>query len=303
MKNIIQLLIYILISNAIIAQNSGLELKKAEDVNKIVPEKLLPDIVSTELGYEFGSAFNKIYNKLYFGVRLNKEWQAEIRFSEKIENVWSKPQKLNLPDKYTYNDPFLTESENNLYFVSNQPLKGTGEPKDFDIWFMEKTENGWSKPINAGQIINSEKDEFYVSISDNGTMYFVSNSHTKTEEDKWNFDIYYSEYQNNEYSKPITLSPVVNSDYFECDPFISNDESYLIFCSSKPGGYGEGDLYISFKNTKNEWNEPINMGEIINTEFHEFCPQVTKDGKFLLYTSNGNLYKVSTEIIKKLEMQ
>lgn len=40
-----------------------------------------------------------------------------------------------------------------------------------------------------------------------------------------------------------------NTDYNNSDPLIAPDESYLIFHSGRPHGFGEHDLYISLK-----WN-------------------------------------------------
>ncbi len=181
------------------------------------------------------------------------------------------------------------------------PLEKFGEPKDFDIWYMQKTAKGWSAPKHTGDVINSDKDEFYVSISNNGTVYFVSNRHTLGENDQWDFDIYYSVIKDGKYREPVRLNLTINSVYFECDPFIAPDESYLVFSSSRPGGFGEGDLYICFKEKDNKWSKPINMGEKINTEFHEFCPQVTKDGLKFLYTSKGDIYYINTLILEGIK--
>jgi topoisomerase IA-like protein len=43
------------------------------------------------------------------------------------------------------------------------------------------------------------------------------------------------------------------------------------------------------------------MGKEINTENYEYCPFVTKDGKYLFYTSNQDIYWVSIEIINKIK--
>ena len=78
------------------------------------------------------------------------------------------------------------------------------------------------------------------------------------------------------------------------------DESYLIYCSTRDGGYGRGDLYISFKNAQGEWTDAVNMGAAINTKHYEYCPFVTKDGKYLFYTSNQDIYWISTAVIEVL---
>lgn len=38
----------------------------------------------------------------------------------------------------------------------------------------------------------------------------------------------------------------------------------MIFCAVRKEGYGQGDLYISFKNESGTWSEAKNMGGQIN---------------------------------------
>ena len=194
----------------------------------------------------------------------------------------------------------LSFDEKKLYFISNRALNGTGDAKDIDIWYIQKTDEGWSEPVNAGEGINSEKDEFYISLSNTGTIYFASNFHT-SDTNYWDFDIYCSQTENGKFLAPVNLGDSINSLGFECDAFVSPGETYIIFCSTRPGGYGEGDLYISFRNDDNTWTEAKNMGETINTKTHEFCPFVTRDGKYLFYTSNEDIYWIDSKIIENLK--
>lgn len=79
------------------------------------------------------------------------------------------------------------------------------------------------------------------------------------------------------------------------------DESYVIFCSIRKEGFGQGDLYISFKDDAGNWSKAKNMGSVINTTGHELCPFVTKDGKYFFYTSNQDIYWVDARIINSLK--
>ena len=101
--------------------------------------------------------------------------------------------------------------------------------------------------------------------------------------------------------KSVLLGAAINSEQYEADVFISPDESYIIFCSTRENGFGRGDLYVSFKNFDGTWSKTINMGAEINSSNYEYCPFVTKDGKYLFYTSNQDIYWVSTDIIKKIK--
>jgi len=141
-----------------------------------------------------------------------------------------------------------------------------------------------------------------MSFTSDGSMYFATNKESD-ESRKHDFNIYKAQYKNGAFLKPKKLGDAINSIRYEADVFISPDESYIIYCSARKTGYGRGDLYISFKNDMDEWTQAVNMGEPINTEGHELCPFVSKDGKYLFYTSNQDIYWVSTDIIESMKTE
>lgn len=261
------------------------------------PKMFAPNFISTE-EQEFGSVFNKMGTEFYFGVDVGK--RNEIRYSTMQEGRWTKPKTIISHDRYSYNDPFLSNDENRLYFISKRALDGKGEIKDVDIWYVERRGDGWSEPINVGSNINTRGDEYYISFTDDGTMYFASNGQTRKDTARTDHDIYYSKVIDNEFQEPVLLDSTVNTTGYEADVFVAPDGSYLIFCSTRDGGFGGGDLYISFKNADGNWTKAVNMGKEINTKNYEYCPFVTKDGKFIFYTSNQDIYWVSTKIIKEI---
>lgn len=255
-----------------------------------VPKIFAPNTISKLNEYEFGSVFNKDATEFFYAVIVNGK--EEIRYSKLVGDDWSKPKTILSHKRYGYNDPFLSPDEKRLYFISKRPISGFGKPKDYDIWYIEKQPKGWSEPINAGPIINSKSDEYYISFTNTGTMYFSSNKEGN------NFDIYSSAFIDGEFQTPKRASDAINTKAYEADVFIAPDESYIIFCTTRKEGFGRGDLYISFRNSNGTWTQSVNMGQPINTNNHELCPFVSKDGKYLFYTSNQGIYWVSTEIFK-----
>ncbi len=260
-------------------------------------EMFAPNFISTE-EHEFGSVFSADGTEFYYAVDIKRK--PVIRYSKLSDGVWSKPETILSHEKYGYNDPFLSPDENRLYFISKRALDGVGELKDHDIWYVEKKNNGWSEPINAGPNINSEGNEYYISFTDTGTMYFSSNVNAPEVRKRSDLDIYYSPFINGEFQEAISVGDSINTENYEADVFIAPDESYLIFCSTRPGGLGMGDLYISYKNADGTWSKAMNMGESVNTEYHELCPFVTADGKYLIYTSNQDIYWISAEIVDRI---
>ncbi|MGB5819797.1 MAG: ankyrin repeat domain-containing protein [Saonia sp.] len=266
----------------------------------LTPEVFAPNFISTEES-EFGSVFNTQGTVFYYGVDVNGK--SEIRFSKLVDDRWSNPETMLSHERYGYNDPFLSPDGNRLYFISERALDGLGDLKDYDIWYVEKVKERWSEPINAGPNINSDGNEYYISFTKDGTMYFSSNVSAPEERKRSDFDIYYSKFIDGEFQKIISLGDSINTPEYEADVFVAPDESYVIFCAIRPEGLGRGDLYISFKNPDGIWTKSINMGEKINTENHELCPFVTLDGKYLFYTSNQDIYWVDAKIIEDFRGQ
>ncbi len=247
----------------------------------MVPELFAPGIICTEK-YEGASAFS-IDGKLFIFRRLTSYMQVypDIYMMKEMNSRWTKPQPLSFQGKYRAGDFTLAPDGKTLYFASNRPLKGDGEPLTTgdNLWKVEITEEGWSKPRPFGSLINTERHESYPSLAGNGTLYFFRR------EPKVRTEIYRSRLVDGQYTEPKDLGAPINTEFDEWDPYIAPDESYLVFCSTKPAGYGEDDLYISFKKEDNSWANPINMGAEINSAGSENRPYVTLDGKYLFFTS------------------
>ena len=200
---------------------------------------------------------------------------------KQINGTWSEPETACFSGIPEYSDAyaFFTYDGRTLFISSQRPLPGQKEnKKDSDIWFIQKDKEEWGVPIHGGEIINSIVDDSCPSLSRLNNLYFSSNR-------EGHYDIYVSHFSERGFSEPKKLNAAINTQHFEGHPFIAADESYLIFSSDRPGELGEGDLYVSFKGKDNEWIEPLNMGDKINSAFHDVAPYVSPDGKYLFFCS------------------
>jgi hypothetical protein len=262
-----------------------------------VPAVFAPGLISTQGQTEFGSIFSKDGTEFFYAAEPGGV--AQIRYMKLVNGKWTDAITIMSHSVYSYNDPFLSPDEKRLYFISNMPLSGSGEKKDYDIWFITREGNGWSAPVNAGNNINSSGNEYYISFTKTGTMYFSSNGKA-TDEKKENYDIYSSKNVKGEFQSPVKLPEAINSSHYEADVFVDPEETYVIFCANKPGGNGRGDLYISYKDGDGSWQPAKNLGKEINAERSEYCPFVTPDGQYFFYTKSNDIYWVDTKFLKSL---
>jgi Tol biopolymer transport system component len=263
-----------------------------------VPAVFAPDLISLKDHYEYGSTFSKDGKEFYYAVIIDKK--PQIRYSKFVNNAWTTPKTVISSNSYEYNDPFLSPDGKWLFFISDRAMDGKGAKKDFDIWYLKREKDGWSEvPVNAGKAINTDKNEYYMSFTKDGTMYFSSNGGTTQATDK-NYDVKSARFSGGTFKPSVKLVAAVNTEHYEADVFVSPDEQYIIFCSERPGGSGEGDLYISFKSKSGEWQKAKNMGNVINTAGYEFCPFVTSDGQYFFFSRGGDVFWVNAKVIDTL---
>jgi len=88
------------------------------------------------------------------------------------------------------------------------------------------------------------------------------------------------------FGKPVNLGPNINSSSIEVDPSISADGLELFFESRRPGGYGNGDIYVSRRASKDDpWGPCMNIGAPVNTAYYDQAPSISADGLSLYFSS------------------
>jgi Tol biopolymer transport system component len=78
----------------------------------------------------------------------------------------------------------------------------------------------------------------------------------------------------------------VNTAFEDFAPHISKNGLSLYFASTRPGGFGGEDLWVSRRAKRNDpWGPPVNLGPIINTDANERSPGLSRDGHLLFFAS------------------
>jgi hypothetical protein len=184
--------------------------------------------------------------------------------------------------------PFVTKDESFLVFTTRRKgttgnLTGIGGLYTSDIYFSQVQNGKWTKAKSIGPQINTMEDEQCVGLSSDGSQLMIYQE-TPTVLG----DIYYSTRNKGKYTKPVNLSPTINTKDMETEAYIMPEGTTMYFISNRPGGVGKADIYVSHKLPDGTWGMPVNLGNIINTPEDEAFPRVTDDGKTLYFASKGH---------------
>ena len=249
-----------------------------------------PGIVSTEF-QELNAAFSPDGNTFMWTLADPMRTYYTIMQYQRQGDEWVGPDVVSFSGKYSDADPIFSPDGERVYFISKRPLQdGEDEKPDFDIWYVARNGNDWSAPVHLGAPVNTDQNEYYVSVTADGTIAYS----TSIEGGLGGNDIYLATPTSNGYQVK-NAGPAINSQFSEGDPFISADGNMLIFSAwGRPDSLGAGDLYISYKHN-GEWTPAQNMGEPFNTASNEYCPIVSPDGNYFFLTS----YRAPTFVRKQ----
>ena len=252
----------------------------------LTPEIFAPGLVSTT--QRDGSGFFSPDMKEFYFTRKNSD-----------ENIWSL---------------IGYKSENNKWHkfvvrprVGRPNLSPDGKTMHLGKQYMTRSGDGWSEIESLGSPYEEIRIMRLMS-SAKGT--YVLDEGTRDGKGV----LRYSRLVNGKREAPKPLPKVINTGTWNAHPFIAPDESYIIWDGERESGYGDNDLYISFKQHDGSWGKAINMGDKINSKAPENGASVTPDGKYLFFNRNtgtgqanrnagvgdGDLYWVDAQIIENL---
>ena len=169
-----------------------------------------------------------------------------------------------------------------------------------DVWFTRINKKGaWSRPIVMPEPLNSEGNEGSVFVNKRGTVMYLTQC--KVEKKKaLGCGIYVSKRKGKLWGATQMLQVKLDSNTTIGHPALSDDETVLIFSSDLAGGYGGKDLWMSVKEKRNRWSEPVNLGPLVNTPGDEMFPFLADEG-VIYFASNGHVGMGGFDIYKTSE--
>lgn len=198
-----------------------------------------------------------------------------------VKNYVFKP--VNLGDSINTSDleyfPSLTIDGSKMIFTRRVA-------SDEDFYESDFIDGRWSKAKPLGGKVNTNFNEGAQNISQDGQLLVFTGCNYP--EGEGSCDLYFSIKTNTGWSEPQNLGPVVNTDFWESSPSLSPDKRDLYFASSRAGGFGGRDIWVTHRMPNGKWSRPQNLGESVNTSGDESCPFIHADNETLYFNSNGH---------------
>jgi OOP family OmpA-OmpF porin len=181
--------------------------------------------------------------------------------------------------------PVLTVDGRTLIYTRRE---GLSPAYDEDIMAASLNDAGeWGEPYSLSDAINTQTNEGTSTISADGrTIIFTSCQGRRS---YGSCDLFISTRTGNTWSDPVNLGASINSREWESQPALSADGRTLYFVSTRPGGKGGMDIWVSQRTDDGKWTESQNLGAPINTRGDEISPFIHANGRTLYFSSNGHV--------------
>jgi len=190
----------------------------------------------------FNSDFTEMYFTRCFGDK-KEDYYCLLMFSQRTGGGWSVPVALPFVENgVNYGHPALSPDGQTLYFSCNSKDGWGG----YDIWYCQRTAEGWGDPKLMGRTINTTGNEKFPSI-DGDTLYFSSDWHPGM----GGLDIFKTwRLPDGAWTPVKNLKPPINSGSDDFGFVVNYGAKKLegvlqtgYFTSNRPNGIGNDDIY------------------------------------------------------------
>ena len=242
------------------------------------PKIFAPGIVSTYYPQSYIAFLNQARVCVYSA---STEKGHETYYTYEKNGHWTTPRRAPFEELQGHPNYTTGPLGRKVYFHSGRPTHPGDTTTDDNIWAIEWAGSDWAEPKALPAPANSEYGEAYPSATADGSVYFF----TWRREGTRGYDIWSSRCVAGKYREAERLPWPVNTEFIEYDPYIAPDESFLIFGSDRPGGYGKSDNYICFRNPDGSWTSPVNLGLPLNSSSFDLCANGSPDGRYFFFLS------------------
>ncbi len=162
--------------------------------------------------------------------------------------------------------PTFSEDGKLMIFTSDM----SGGEGSADLYYCELKDGSWTRPVNMGSVINTPGVETSPYIHSSGKIFFSSNGRS----DSRKLDLYYCFRTEDGFTEPVRYDGILNSTADDYGVFISDDEKWGYFTSTR---HGYEHIYY-FRNNfpefpdANEWEEESYCYEFYEESVESYDP-------------------------------
>ena len=231
---------------------------------------------------------------IWMAHKVSGKWQAPIHLGPSIDPALGP----NINTAAWELEPSLSDDGNVIYFTRYQP----GNLSTGDLYVTQKIKGVWQPAKNWNDVpelphINTPTGEEHCPIIASDSLIYFNYQQPGVTQDS---DIWKVEKKDGVWQKPQSLGTRINSPYRDHMHWtgLSKDGNSLIVTSTRPdmGSRGGHDMWISYKNQKGEWQEPLNLGDTINTAGDDMCWAFSPDG-MKMHGSGGPLGSYNHDVM------
>jgi hypothetical protein len=202
----------------------------------------------------------------YTSERFGTAWNLDIWMTTRstLSDDWTEAVKFGRNINTTDWDfgPHVLPGGRVMLFSSGRP----GGVGGHDHWITRRAtpSEPWGVPENLGPAINSPADDRCPFLAADGPVYFHSDRQGLPE----SFALW-----------RVPVMPLINGHGVDASSVVTPYGLQLYFASDREGGIGEVDLWMSTRPTKDdEWGEPFNLGEPLNSPTWDVRAALSPDG-------------------------
>ncbi|WP_245855285.1 OmpA family protein [Hymenobacter mucosus] len=204
----------------------------------------------------------------------------DLYMARRENDVWTEAEPLPKPINSTYNEGSACVSKDGktLFFARCECPTCHG---NCDLYTTTFKDGQWTTPKSLGANVNSVAWDSQPTLSPGeDTLYFASDR-------LGGFglsDIWFTVRQKNgQWSRAQNLGPTVNTRESEVSPFYHPLYHVLYFSSrGQLLNFGDFDIYKTYR-VRGRWQEPINIGPLVNGKGSEYYFTIDADSKSLYY--------------------
>ncbi len=221
----------------------------------------------------------------------DKKEDYKVNINTFGENVkYYVPENLGKSVNSLYSDlgPVISPDGKELFFTRDGHPKNTGKKRQQDIWYSKFVDsiNQFSNAINLGAPLNTEGNNFVLSVTPDGNSLLIGNVYNEDGTFSNGLSVSYRNGEQWSFPKGLKIDNFYNHSSTGSYSLGANGK-FILLSVLRDDSFGGRDLYVSHLKPDGSWAEPMNLGSTINSSADEDSPFMASDGLTLYYSSSG----------------